>query len=154
MAVAAMDIRIIGHNLPGLRCGERDFVHIGVQRGKEVVGIIRGDAATAIFAFTIDAVTDDAGDLDFRGPFVHGKRGERFLYLSWGDVKPDGSFVMFRRAKIHLSALDAQVIAHTRSTSSAIEAVLDLTDDHGAPLCASIRPPRVRWSVSPTAHSA
>ena len=36
----------------------------------------------------------------FRGPAVHGKRGERFLYLTWGDVGPAGEFAMFRRAKL------------------------------------------------------
>ena len=47
---------------------------------------------------------------DFRGPAVQGKRGERFLYLTWGDVGPDGEFEMFRRAKLMLDRVDPQVM--------------------------------------------
>ena len=49
----------------------------------------------------------DEGAIDFGGPFVHGRKGERFLYLSWGAVDPD--FEMFRRAKL--------VFADCRSTA-------------------------------------
>ena len=48
---------------------------------------------------SVRAVVED-GSVDLRGPAVHGKKGERFLYLTWGNVRPDGSFVMFRRAKL------------------------------------------------------
>jgi len=61
---------------------------------------VPGDAPEAVFTFTIDAVTGDDGQIDFRGPFVHGKRGARFLYLSWGERFPDGRLQMFRRAKL------------------------------------------------------
>lgn len=145
MNKTAVDVRIVGQNLPGMRCGDRDAVYVGVQRGTQVVDIVPGDAATAVFAFTIDAVTDGEGGVDFRGPFVHGKRDERFLYLSWGQVKPDGHFDMFRRAKIHLSALDVRDIARAQTTGSAVEAVLNFTDGHGEPICGSIRPPLVTW---------
>jgi hypothetical protein len=51
---------------------------------------------------------DDAHD--FRGPAVQGRRGERFLSLTWGDVADDGSFEMFRRAKLMLDRIDPTVL--------------------------------------------
>lgn len=146
----AINLRIIGRRLPGLRWTCYDAIHVGVQRQgpAEVVGLVPGDAARAVFDLPLDVVTDEQG-LDFRGPFVQGKRGERFVYLSWGQVGPDGGFEMFRRAKLHLSALADRDVTHAVETGSTIEAVLDLTDEQGGPLCAAVRPPRVRWSVAP-----
>ncbi len=146
-----IDLRIIGRRLPGLRWSCYDSIHVGVQRQRqaEIVGPVPGDAAEAVFDLPIDVVTDEAG-FDFRGPVVQGKRGERFLYLSWGQVGPDGAFEMFRRAKLHLPALAERDVAHAARSHSRIEAVLDLTDERGGPLCAAVRPPRVQWRVSTT----
>jgi hypothetical protein len=143
-----LDVRIIGGRLPGRRWSCYDSIHVGVQRKAEVVGLVPGDAGQAFFDLTMDVVTDETG-LDFRGPFVQGKRGERFLYLSWGQLAPDGAFEMFRRAKLYLSALPEPVVTGAVRAGSGIEAVLDLTDERGRPLCAAVRPPRVRWRVSP-----
>src|SRR5262245_29263487 len=143
-------LRIIGSRLPGLRWTSYEPIHVGVQRQHraEVVGLVPGDATRAVFDLNLDAVTDDGG-LDFRGPFVHGKRGERFVYLSWGQVGPDGAFEMFRRAKLHLSALAEEDVARAVETGSRIDAVLELTDERGGPLCAAVRPPRVQWRLAP-----
>jgi hypothetical protein len=59
-----------------------------------------------------------------RGP------GARFVYLTWGDVAADGSFTMFRRAKLKHADDTWQVIAR-----------VDLTDECGGPRCARLRPP-------------
>jgi Family of unknown function (DUF5990) len=149
-----IDLRIIGRRLPGLRWGCYDSVHVGVQRQRqaEIVGLVPGDAAEAVFDLSVDVVTDGQG-LDFRGPFVQGRRGERFVYLSWGEVGPHGGFEMFRRAKLHLSALAAGDVTRAVRAGSRIEAVLDLTDEHGGPVCAAVRPPRVQWRV-PAAPAA
>ena len=57
---------------------------------------------------------DTDGALDFKGPAVHGKRGERFLYLTWGNVASDGSFTMFRRAKLMLNRVEDDLIRTAR----------------------------------------
>ncbi len=53
---------------------------------------------------------DRAGSMDWRGPVVQGKRGERFVYLTWVSRRPDGSFEMFRRAKLMLDRVDPAVL--------------------------------------------
>ncbi|MFF9915424.1 DUF5990 family protein [Streptomyces sp. NPDC013457] len=82
------------------------------------------------------------GTRDFRGPYVQGRRGARFLYLTWGEVPAGGAFTMFRRAGLLLGDLPAQAVER-----GSAEARLGLTDACGMPLCASVRPPRVRWTT-------
>ncbi|HXW39018.1 MAG TPA: DUF5990 family protein [Acidimicrobiales bacterium] len=135
-------IRIVGTDLPGRRCGPAptprgvyENIHVGVQRGSEVVALVPGDAPLAHFEFEITV-----REGRFGGPFVHG-RDERFVYLSWGELA-GGSFRMFRRAKLQLDHLDpAEVDGRT------VQAMLGLSDEKGHPLCASVRPPRVVWTV-------
>ncbi len=69
------ELRIVGRRLPGLRWMDRDSIHVGVQRQRpdEVVGLVPGDAAQAVFDLTVEVVTDEDG-VDFRGPFVQGRR--------------------------------------------------------------------------------
>ena len=76
---------------------------------------------------------------------MQGKRGERFLYLTWGDVGPDGEFEMFRRAKLMLDRVDPQVMESATRTGTL--AVVDLTGGDGGPRCARADPPAITWSV-------
>jgi hypothetical protein len=120
---------------------------VGVQRGSEVLGLVNGDAADAIFDIEVDVVADGDGRPDFRGPFVHGRRGERFVYLSWGEVDSEGTFTMFRRLKLHLAPL-VNEWAEKVFAAKRIQAVLELTDTRGRPLAASVRPPWVTWRIT------
>ncbi|HEX7168461.1 MAG TPA: DUF5990 family protein [Acidimicrobiales bacterium] len=139
--MAALRVRIVGERLPGRAFGDCANVHVGIQKGSDVVDLVPGDAPSAVFDVMI-VRRDDGGD--FRGPYVHGKPGDRFLYLSWGDVDPDtGEFAMFRRAKIMLSAIPAGLL---RPTTTSLEAYLSLTDAKGGPVCAAVRPPQITWS--------
>jgi len=132
-----MQIEIHGHDLPG---GD---VHIGVQRKDVVVDIVRGDVATVVWGFDIDVV-DGVDGVDFKGPYVHGKKGDRFLYLSWGRRDDDGAMVMFRRAKLMLTAVPGDVLATARSTT--LVGTVGLTMKDGTPLCAAVRPSVITWS--------
>jgi hypothetical protein len=143
-------IRIEGTSLPGRICCEHQNVHVGVQCRQEPVDLTPGDAAEATFEFDVDIFAADGGGWDFRGPYVHGKRGERFVYLTWGDVRPGGEFAMFRRAKLHLSCLDAALIGAAVEPGRRLVARLSLTDGKGGPRCASVRPPALSWSSEPS----
>jgi hypothetical protein len=137
-----MLLEIRGHHLPGRSwwmdgepCGN---VHVGIQVGRQPRELVPGDAESAAWTTPIEVVERD-GAVDFRGPAVQGKRGDRFVYLTWGNVRADGSFTMFRRAKLMLGDLhpllaDAGGAAH-------VVATVDLTDECGGPRCARLRPP-------------
>ncbi len=141
-----MDVCIVGFNLPGRAWCEYDNVHVGVQRRADVVDLVPGDAAEAIWSFSVDVVPADGS---FRGPYVQGRRGDRFFYLSWGTVGDDRSFTMFRRAKLMLDAVDPAVATAAAEPGHLLLATLALTGGDGSPRCAALRPPAISWTASP-----
>ncbi|CAA9319370.1 MAG: hypothetical protein AVDCRST_MAG07-1143 [uncultured Frankineae bacterium] len=134
-----MHLVVQGHTLPGLRCGAYDGVHVALQVGREPQGLVPGDAPSATWTTEVRALDVDGGT-DLRGPAVHGRRGDRFLYLTWGEVSSDG-FAMFRRAKLMLGELGGLVVAQT------VVGRLALTDGCGLPICAQVRPPAITWTA-------
>ena len=148
VAMAAVPVRIVGRRLPGSSWSGRHGIHVGVQKGSEVVGLVTGDAADAVFDIDLEVVADTEGVPDFRGPYVQGRRGERFVYLSWGEVDDEGTFAMFRRLKLHLAPLIEQSTPERVLAAKRIQAVLELTDTRGRPLAASVRPPWVTWRIN------
>ncbi|WP_405653790.1 DUF5990 family protein [Streptomyces sp. RK9] len=135
-----LTVRLVGRDLPGAECGDFRDVHVGVQRGSEPDQLVRADAAEAVFAFEVAVVAAPDGSRDFKGPFVQGKRGERFFYLTWGELPPGGEFAMFRRAKLWFGDLPEAGVA-----AGAVVGEVGLTDRAGLPLCAGVRPPGVVW---------
>jgi hypothetical protein len=146
-----LELHLIGHDLPGRTFCEHDAVHVGVQeRTREhVVDLVPGDAPEARFTVRIQVILDGE-EMDFRGPAVQGKRGERFVYLSWGQLHPDGTFQMFRRAKLFLADLPPDLVAHALATGTSLEGRLRLTGERGGPVCAWVRPPRITWQAAET----
>jgi hypothetical protein len=138
-------VRIRGRDLPGRRFlsgGEQlEHVHVGTQVGREPTDLVAGDAASAEWIVEVDRV-----DGDWRGKAVQGKRGERFLYLTWGDLPPGGEFAMFRRAKLVLDRVDPAVVRQAEAAGELIADVV-LTDAHGCPTCARVDPPMLEWSA-------
>jgi len=122
-----------------------DNVHVGVQIGRDPAQLARADESGARWEVDVDVVRKE-GALDFRGPAVQGKRGDRFIYLTWGNVGPGGGFEMFRRAKLMLDRVEPGLILSAME-AGLLEAVVDLTDDRGGPRCARVDPPALVWSV-------
>jgi hypothetical protein len=77
---------------------------------------------------------------------VQGRGGERFLYLTWGNVGPDGEFEMFRRAKLMLHRVPSEVL-DAALAQGGLAACVDLTGNRGGPRCARVDPPAIEWSV-------
>jgi Family of unknown function (DUF5990) len=148
-----MRIVIEGHDLPGAEfvSDGRPLrnVHVAVQIGSQPVGLVRGDAERARWEVDVRPVTD-GGEVDLRGPAVHGKRGDRFFYLTWGDVGADNSFAMFRRAKLMVSDIDPGLLAEAAGDDGRLVATLALTDELGCPRCARVRPPAISWRSGTT----
>ncbi|MGI8879181.1 MAG: DUF5990 family protein [Jatrophihabitans sp.] len=111
-------------------------LHIGLQVRQDAEGLVPADASSGEWTAEVLVIEQD-GSRDFRGPAVHGKRGERFLYLSYGDVI-DGSYTMSGRAKIMLE--DAP-------EADAVTVTVVVSDDNGRLRTARLRPPVAGWSV-------
>ena len=147
----------MGSDLPGLACGAGDNfpgyenIHVAVQRRNrpaELLGLVPGDAPSAEWTVECDLIETGSG-VDFKGPYISGRPHERFVYLSWGSVGGDGTFAMFRRAKLWLDGVDGSVVEAARD-SGLLVAELGLSDAHGHPLCAAVRPPRITWTAGPS----
>jgi len=141
---------ITGVNLPGrVFCrpdgSSMDNIYVGVQVRRDPAQTVRADEPEALWEIEIDVVRKDGG-LDFRGPAVQGKRGDRFIYLTWGNVSQDDQFEMFRRAKLMLDPVDPELI-ESAMEFGCLAAVVDLTGGDGGPRCARVDPPAVAWSV-------
>jgi hypothetical protein len=144
-------IRIEGSELPGRGGGARAHalrlgnVQVGVQRKGEVVDRVPADAPEARWQFEVTSVEVD-GLLDVGGPWVHGRPGARFLYLSWGAVSGE-DFAMFRRAKLMFGDIPAELLRAAHDGTGILVGRLRLTDANGEPLCARVRPPTITWTV-------
>lgn len=142
-------VRIECHNLPDPEpWGGR--LLLGTQLRREPHDVIEVEAgATVTFEAEFDVVSA-AGGRDQRGPFVHGPKGDRFLYLTWGTGRgdaPDDHFGMVMRAKLKLADLsDAQLDA--AAAGGTIVATVDGTLPNGHPSCGSLKPPTIEWSVA------
>ena len=145
-----MRLALVGTDLPGRTFRNPDGtpldnVHVGVQIRANPEHLVRGDATDARWELEIETTIGSDGQLDFRGLAVHGKRGERFIYLTWGNVDHTGTFKMFRRAKLMLNRVDQELILDAKRRGH-LSAQVRLTDDHGGPRCARVDPPAITWS--------
>lgn len=149
-----MLVQIEGTDLPGrsrdpgtdVPSGPHN-IYVAVQGRKgqqDLLGLVPADAPDA--RWDVEAQIVSHPPLDLRGPQIQGGPGHRFIYLTWGVVDQARSFTMFRRAKLLLDAVpaDVQALAVERQR---LVGRLGLTDDKGGPLCAAVRPPRIEWSA-------
>ena len=146
-----MQISLVGTNLPGREFGRPDGslmtnVHVGIQIGREPADLVRADASEARWDVDVDVVMRD-GQIDFRGPVVQGKRDERFIYLTWGEVGHTSAFEMFRRAKLMLNRIDPTMLDPAPADRRLL-GTIDLTGSDGGPRCARVDPPAIRWSIA------
>lgn len=146
-----MHIVIVGRDLPGRTFCDQDGipyddVRVGLQVRREPEGLVPGDAERAQWELDVRVVAAKE-TVDFRGPAVHGVRGDRFLYLTWGNVDEGGGFEMFRRAKLMLNRIDPSLVVTAVRADQALVATVRLSDERGAPRCARVDPPDIAWTV-------
>ncbi len=137
------------HGFEEMRFGRNIRVDLQTRDGLESGRPARGQGQQWISNIAVKRLED--GTLDFAGPAVHGKRGERFFYLSWsGEI--DGARVMFRRLKIHLREVkSAQWTAALRpGAKSLLQARVHAVAKDGGPACASVPLLDGGWTIHPS----
>ena len=102
---------------------------------------------SARWELDVRVVTGSDASVDFKGRAVHGKRGDRFLYLTWGNVDDDECFQMFRRAKLMLNRIDRELVNSAEQLQRPLVGVVRLRDANGAPRCARVDPPDLEWKL-------
>lgn len=152
-----MRIRIDAVDLPGASCspspdspGGYHRVHVAIQRRNRRDGLFcvtPGDAPSASWTLECQPVPVASG-FDLKGPYVQGSPGARFIYLSWGTLDEATEFRLFRRAKLWLDGVPAEILARAVAQGLLVGR-LGLTDRKGNPLCAAVRPPLIEWTAGP-----
>jgi hypothetical protein len=120
---------------------------VGVQRKNkpdELTGQVSADVESV--TWELEATPVPSATVDFRGPYISGPPGGRFVYLAWGVVEGPGSFEMFRRAKIMFDGIPAETMTAAQE-SGVLVGRLGLTDPKGNPTCAAVRPPLIEWTA-------
>ncbi|MET9559536.1 DUF5990 family protein [Streptomyces tauricus] len=148
--IDAVDLPGRTHPVPTSRNGptEPRDLYVAVQRRDrpgELLDPHPGDAQSATWTLECTATATPTGT-DVKGPYVQDRLGRRFVYLSWGTVDEEGVFSMFRRAKLMLDMVPADVLAEA-AREGVLVARLGLTDPQGGPLCARVVPPHVTWTA-------
>ncbi|MDX3638634.1 DUF5990 family protein [Streptomyces sp. MB09-02B] len=157
--MAAMRIRIDAFDLPGLThpapvdgaVPAYDNLHVAVQRRDRPAELLDpqpGDRPSATWTLECATSVSPTG-IEVTGPYVQHRLGRRFIYLSWCTVDEAGIFTMFRRAKLMLDVIPADVLA-AAARDGLLIGRLGLTDAQGGPLCARVEPPRITWTAART----
>lgn len=133
-------VRLVCEGLPADRFEGFDSrsgirVELQTKEGYEA-GLPAGKDAMA-WTTTVTMKTVADGQPDFAGLAVHGKRGERFFYLSWSSDR-FGHRELFRRIKVHLRELTAAQIAEAVTTDGTLVARVHAVAKDGGPACASV----------------
>ncbi len=150
-----MIVEITGVNGPGRRCapspehGPYEGVQVGVGSFKDPIGLVPGDADGVRWEVPVRVVRVDGG-LDFRGPHVDGKRGDRHIYLDWFNLEPDGRLLLFRRGKVMLEGLDPSLVEQAERRGAALSCTVNLTNQKGHPTTARFRAADLDWRVGQT----
>lgn len=122
-------------------------IHVGLARRRDTIELVRGDAEQARWSFDVTVARDDAGVPDIRGPHVHGARGDRSVGLRWVTLSDDDELVVFRAAKLRFRDVDPALVEQAVADGRRLVARVEMTDQHGQPICATVRSPYVEWSV-------
>jgi len=125
--------------------GRRDIrVELQTKDGHEA-GLPAGKDALA-WTTLVTVKTGADGHPDFAGPAVHGKKGERFFYLSWSSDR-FGHREMFRRLKVQLRDLTAAQIAKAVKADATLVARVHAVAKDGGPACASVKLLEGEWKL-------
>lgn len=84
------------------------------------------------FDFAVTVRSDKDGDPDFFGPFVHGIRGDRYVYIDIGTYAGQTNTVWSRRLKVPLTCITWDLI----NSGSTLVGKIPGTSKDGAPSCA------------------
>lgn len=115
-----------------------------VQRGAtgkhELVAPLRETKDEIVCGMEVRVVRKDSGEMDFRGPFVHGKAGERFLYVCAGTSAGQMGSPWTRRMKVQLRDVPPALAERAMREGRPLSARFAGTANDGGPPAATCRP--------------
>ena len=108
-----------------------DNVHVGVQMQRDPGQLGRADESESLWKIDVDVLWYE-GVVEFRGPKVQGKRGDRFIYLTWATLTPTtGSRNSDRPSRCLIESSWGSI--ESAMDAGRLRAVMNLTGDDGGP---------------------
>src|SRR5262245_66386375 len=99
---------------------------LGIQKDEEFFEPASTDAKRIVVRPVLRARRNADGSPNFLGPFAHGPKNERFIYLVWATVSPAARF---GRVKLHLNHLKWGDVEKAAARKKPLKVSLDLTRD-------------------------
>jgi hypothetical protein len=127
-------------------------IDYGIQRGKgsnyETLFLQRPTNPRAQIVFDVPiSVTEADGTIDFGGPFVQGKSGDRFLYVDIGKYAGQRNTEWARRMKVPIGTISWPLIEQAAKSGKAIETRIPGTAKDGSPTAASTAKIQSAWAL-------
>jgi hypothetical protein len=125
-------------------------VRFAVQRGKlELLEPMGRHPEEVWFEFELRLGTPLAnGSVNFLGEFAQGVPTDRFVYVNSGAQAGQAKSCWSRRAKLKLASIPKQLVESAiLSGKAVIQARMAGTMGDGGPICASVKPSNVEWSL-------
>jgi hypothetical protein len=143
----SLDVELVCVELPAAVPDGLSALRLGVQAGQAVEQDAPCPAAEIVFRFLLQVAIDrQDGAPRFSGPYVHGPRGGKFLYLCWGD-RAAGEWQTYGRAKLSLGAVEPGLVETALRTHRPLRARVRLTDARGRPATGSLKSGVYEWMV-------
>lgn len=144
-ASAEITLLIRCQELPGTECAGKTAARLGIQKGAVVIEDVPADVEGVTFTVPIGIRRASPTSVpDYSGPFVQGKKGERFLYLNWGE-RNGQEWEGFGRVKLSLSPLTGAVVDKALQTGEPVRVTITMTDAKGKPVFATVREEYLQW---------
>jgi hypothetical protein len=123
----------------------RHGLHLGLQRDNVMTDATPATSKRIVFKPTLRARRNSDGSVNFLGPYAHGPKSERFIYLNWLTIEGDMPQSMVGRIKLHLNHIRWTTVEKAAKANKPIRVKLALTNAKGGPVMASVRPDVAKW---------
>jgi hypothetical protein len=142
-----LSIEITCTNLPKEALADRGPVYLGIQKDDALIDAEPADAKRIVFRPVLEVRKHKDGTPTFQGPFAHGPRDERFIYLVWSVQERGKPAQTFGRVKLHLNHIKWQDVEKAAGRKKPIKVTLPLTNAKGKPVMASVRSDAAEWNL-------
>lgn len=149
MANEEVEVTIEIHcvQLPDPRWGDRGPLYLGIQKGDDSVETVPVGLKPIVFRPVLRVRKNADGTANFLGPFAHGPRTERFIYLNWLAMEHGAPVQQHGRIKLHLNHITQAQVDRAVASGRPIKVTLPLTSKKGGPVFASIRAGACQWEL-------
>jgi uncharacterized protein DUF5990 len=140
-------IEVVCTRLPGSQWGDRGPVHLGIQKGEELMDTAPADLKRVVFRPEFRVAKGADGSADFTGPYAHGPRNERFIHLIWATMDGDAAVAALGRIKISLGHILWPQVEKVLARGKPLKVTVALTNAQGKPVFGTVKADASKWQL-------